>query len=237
VAAQRIREALKSRQTDSMKQAYSPGATVLVYREDEKLWTGPYSVVQQNGKIVTVQRSSDAPTQGLNVSSVKPYYKNSRGDAVDNDEDAPLDRVMIIEILAPNDPPQFSNAFMKAKLQELEGLKKNGTWQEVWSHEVPKGAKKMTGRFVLTIKEKGTENEVLKARFVAQGYKDPAKYLVVHIAVLARQSSTRLVVSMSMTHGWELQSLDISKAYVQGETSSVTYTWLLQRNFTSRIVC
>jgi Reverse transcriptase (RNA-dependent DNA polymerase) len=40
---------------------------------------------------------------------------------------------------------------------------------------------------------------------------------VVHSAVLARQSSTRLVVSMSMTHGWELQSLDISKAYVQGE--------------------
>jgi hypothetical protein len=57
---------------------------------------------------------------------------------------------------------------MKAKLQELEGITKNGTWQEVWSHEVPKVANKMTGRFILTIKEKGTENEVLKARFVAQ---------------------------------------------------------------------
>jgi hypothetical protein len=175
VAEQRIREALKSHQTDSMKQAYSPSATVLAHREDDKLWTGPYSVVQQNGKIVTVQRSTDAPTQRFNVSSVKPYYKSSRGDAEENDEDAPLDRVMITDILAPNDPRQFSNAFMKAKLQELEGLKKNGTWQEVWSHEVPKGANKMTGLFVLTTKEKGTEKEVLKARFVAQGYKDRAK--------------------------------------------------------------
>jgi hypothetical protein len=40
VAEQRIREALESRQTDSVKQAYSRGATVLVYREDESCGPG-----------------------------------------------------------------------------------------------------------------------------------------------------------------------------------------------------
>jgi hypothetical protein len=34
---------------------YRPGQEVLVSREDKKLWTGPFLVVLQEDKIVTVQ--------------------------------------------------------------------------------------------------------------------------------------------------------------------------------------
>jgi hypothetical protein len=119
--------------------------------------------------------------------------------------------------MAPNDPRQYSNQFLEAKLRELERLCKNGTWEEVWKDDVPSTANKMRGRFVRTIKDINTANKIIKARFVAQGYKDQDKNTIVQSAVLARQSSTRTVVSLAAAHGWDIQTHDVTKAYVQDE--------------------
>jgi hypothetical protein len=113
------------------------------------------------------------------------------------------ERVVITEILAQNDPRKRSEGFIQANLSELEDLKKHGTWEQIWTHEMPSNFNVMHGRFVLTIKEKGTSNEVLKARLVAQEFKDKDKQPLVHSAVLARQSSARTVVSFAAAHGWD----------------------------------
>jgi Reverse transcriptase (RNA-dependent DNA polymerase) len=73
----------------------------------------------------------------------------------------------------------------------------------------------MRSRFVLTIKNKGTYEQVLKARFVAQGFCDSEKSTLVHTAAIARQASTRIVVSLARAFGWDIQSHDVTQAYVQ----------------------
>jgi hypothetical protein len=220
---------------------YRPWQEMLVYREDKKLWTGAFLVVLHEGKIVTVQEETsgeNTTTQRFSIASVKPYRKdvpvscssfdNSTNqisdartqNAITNDHlhQAPSpDRVMTTELLAQNDPRKLFEGFIEAKLSELEGLRKNGTWEEIWTHEMPSNSNVMHGRFVLTIKEKGTSNEVLKARFVAQGFKEKDKQTLGHSAVLSRQSSTRTVVSFAAAHGWDIHSQEVTKAYVQGE--------------------
>jgi hypothetical protein len=52
---------------------YQPGDSVLIYRKRSRLWDGPYSVVVQDGNIVTVELNDSTAEQRFNVSSVKPY--------------------------------------------------------------------------------------------------------------------------------------------------------------------
>jgi Reverse transcriptase (RNA-dependent DNA polymerase) len=73
----------------------------------------------------------------------------------------------------------------------------------------------MRGRFVLTIKKKGTQDEILKARFVAQGFCE--KITLVYTADLARQASTIIVVSLAQAFEWDIQSHDVTQAYLQAD--------------------
>jgi hypothetical protein len=78
-------------------------------------------------------------------------------------------------------------------------------------------ANKMRSRFVLTIKRKGTCEEALKARFVAQGFCDSDKSTLVRTAVLARQASTRIFVSLARAFCWDIKSHDVTQAYLQAD--------------------
>ena len=54
---------------------------------------------------------------------------------------------------------------------------------------MPKNANILGGRFVLAIKDEGTKDEVWKARFVVQGYRDKLKRLLYRI--LPQQGNTQ----------------------------------------------
>jgi hypothetical protein len=97
---------------------------------------------------------------------------------------------MVTEIISPRDPHENYPEFLEARLAELQVSRDNGTWEEVWEDEIPPNANKMRGRFVLIIKRKGSKNEVMNARFVAQIFCDSEKSTLVHTAALARQVST-----------------------------------------------
>ena len=73
----------------------------------------------------------------------------------------------ITEEIKSNDPR--ASQFSAAKRKEIEGLIKRGTWKIVKKDEVPQNANVLGGRFVLTIKDSGTNKEVYKARYVVQG--------------------------------------------------------------------
>jgi hypothetical protein len=124
---------------------------------------------------------------------------------------------MVTEIISPGEPRTNYPEFLQAKLDEIQGLKNNGTWEEVWEQDLPADANKMLSRFVLTIKSKGTCEEVLKARIVAQRFCDSERSTLVHKAVIARQASTRIVVSLARAFGWEIQSHDVTQAYIQAD--------------------
>ena len=78
--------------------------------------------------------------------------------------------VGLSENLTPKDPRRFALRFRAAKEKEIEGLARRGTWRVVCAEDLPEKANVMGGRFVLTIKNKDTQEKVLKARFVVQGH-------------------------------------------------------------------
>lgn len=63
----------------------------------------------------------------------------------------------------------------------------------------------------------GTREDVVKARFVAQGHREKAKMFVVHNLGTLRQRSTRRIVSTSAVMDFRLFSHDITQAYLQSQ--------------------
>jgi hypothetical protein len=81
-------------------------------------------------------------------------------------------RVGLTECLHPSDPRGLSEKFVPAKKLETKVLIDKGTWRIVKKQDLPKDANILHGRFVLTIKNVGTESETYKARYVVQGHRD-----------------------------------------------------------------
>ena len=123
--------------------------------------------------------------------------------------------VHVTETLTPMDPRKDSPEFIAAKKKEIEGLLKKGTWKVVLQEEVPKDANVLNGRFVLTIKNKDTDDELYKARFVVQGHRDRDKKFLVHDSPNLRQSSIRLLVTVAAIFGFRIWSHDVRQAYLQ----------------------
>ncbi len=124
---------------------------------------------------------------------------------------------MICEIIPNKDSRESEPDFVNEKLKKLRGLQSRGVWEEVWATEVPEDANIMRSRFVLTIKEKGIPNEICKARFVEQGFRDAEKLKTVHFACLVRPESLQLTLSMATANNWMLGTIDVTQAYLQGE--------------------
>jgi Reverse transcriptase (RNA-dependent DNA polymerase) len=83
------------------------------------------------------------------------------------------------------------------------------------SSELPTGANVLNGRFVVTIKDVGTEKEIYKARYVVQGHRDKEKTSMVHHNTTARQQSTRLLIGLAAIFGFRVCTHDVQQAYLQ----------------------
>lgn len=69
---------------------------------------------------------------------------------------------------------------------------------------MPMSANIMGGRFVLAIKDDGTENEVYKARLAVQGHTDAEKNLLVHILPNIWQQTVRILIAIAAISGFRL---------------------------------
>jgi len=125
--------------------------------------------------------------------------------------------VRLTEAVLPGDPRIGTTRFREAALKEVGGLRDRGTFTTVREADVPRSANVIGGRFVYTIKQVGTAGEFAKARFVAQGHRDKAKWYVVHNLATMRQRSTRLLVSTAANMRWRLFAHDITQAYLQSQ--------------------
>jgi len=130
--------------------------------------------------------------------------------------DAP-NPVRLTEAVLPGDPRVRTTRFREAALKEVGGLRDRGTFTTVREADVPRAANIIGGRFVYTLKQVGTAGECAKARFVAQGHRDKAKWYVVHNLATMRQRSTRLLVSTAANMRWRLFAHDITQAYLQSQ--------------------
>ena len=101
----------------------------------------------------------------------------------------------------------------KAIQEELDSLKKTGTWRLV---ERPPGAKVVDCRWVLKIKKNAAgEIERYKARLVAKGFTQihGIDYYETY-APVARLASFRLILAIAARNGWPVDAFDFDSAYL-----------------------
>ena len=111
-----------------------------------------------------------------------------------------------------------SKVFHIAKNDEIRGLIERIPWSVVHVQSLPLGADIIGGRFGNVLKNAGTEKELAKERYVAQGYNDKMKLFVVHNNTTAlRQSSSKTIVCSACILNFRISLLDVTQAYLQSE--------------------
>jgi Reverse transcriptase (RNA-dependent DNA polymerase) len=81
--------------------------------------------------------------------------------------------------------------------------------------EIPANANVLRGRFVLIIKDSGTDNEIFKAIYVARGFSDIGKAHLIHDSPVSKAESTRMILSLAEIFGFRISSSDVTQAYMQ----------------------
>jgi Reverse transcriptase (RNA-dependent DNA polymerase) len=122
------------------------------------------------------------------------------------------DTVFITEVLSLGDLRE--KRFDSAKRDEILGLINRNTFRLV-SRSGENNPKIVPGRFVLAIKNPGTDKEFLKARFVLGGHQDREKRSIVHNSTAIKQSSVRLLLALTATLGFNVWTIDVNQAYLQ----------------------
>jgi hypothetical protein len=103
----------------------------------------------------------------------------------------------------------------RAKLAEMKGLLAKGVFEIVLREEIPPGSNTLGGRYVLGLKDPGTDKERWKARFVVQGHKDLMKHAIVHDTATLSQRGARMIFAMAAIFGWKVWTEDVRQAYIQ----------------------
>ena len=115
----------------------------------------------------------------------------------------------------------------KAIAEELELLRKAGTWEVV---DAPLNANIVGSKWVFRAKKDAAGNVVrYKARLVAQGFSQvPGVDYFDTFAPVARLASIRAVLAMAAVHDLELHQVDIKGAYLNGKLTNDEVIYMKQ---------
>ena len=217
IAERRVLAALTRDIPPAADRTYQLGEEVLVWSEEKKQWTGPFIVVDCTGRQVTIKTPDNSMRQMYSTFQIKPYYRDIQENLTffssKKNDKYDTYSVHLTEVIEPQDPRAWK--FDEAKKKEIEGLIKRGTWKIVCRSEVPDDANILNGRFVLAIKDEGTDREIWKARFIVQGHRDRFKKSLVHDISVARQYAIKMLVGIASIFGFRLFSSDVIQSYIQ----------------------
>ena len=106
---------------------------------------------------------------------------------------------------------EYEQRVIDAKLKELDNLKNNNVFKWVNNN----GQKAVSTKWVVTEKINEDGSKRLKARLVARGFEEKLIGQKTDSPTCSRQA-LRLVFVVASTNSWELHSLDITAAFLQG---------------------
>ncbi len=116
--------------------------------------------------------------------------------------------IFVTEALKHDDIRNNSEIFRKAKQAEISGFSERSTWKIVDKKDFPSNANIVGARFANVLKNTGTANEIPKARYFAQGYKEKMKPFVVQSNPTLRQSFSKLIIHAR--HCWGSASVSLT---------------------------
>lgn len=109
-----------------------------------------------------------------------------------------------------------------AMQEELSALSKNNTWVLV---EAPPDALVVDNRWVFRVKYKpdGSVNR-FKARLVAKGFQQTQglDYFETFSPVI-KQPTVRVMLTLAVTHGWDVQQIDVNNAFLNGDLHETVF--------------
>ncbi|CAG7849267.1 Retrovirus-related Pol polyprotein from transposon TNT 1-94 Includes: RecName: Full=Protease; Includes: RecName: Full=Reverse transcriptase; Includes: RecName: Full=Endonuclease [Serendipita indica DSM 11827] len=115
-----------------------------------------------------------------------------------------------------------ANKWIKAAHEELEALLKNGTWQVV---RLPQGKTVLGNKWVFKTKKDATGNvERHKVRLVAKGFlQKQGVDFDETFAPTGSLAALRTVIATATELDWEIHSIDISSAFLNGDMDAEVY--------------
>jgi hypothetical protein len=130
--------------------------------------------------------------------------------------------------VAPGDPKTFKEAmagpdadkWYEAMVTEMQAHVKNGTWELV---ELPRGRKAIGSKWVFKIKRAADGSvDRYKAHLVAKGFSQrPGIDFDETFAPTTKWAALRAIFAIAALEDLELESIDISNAYLNGELKDV----------------
>ena len=173
-------------------------------------------------------------------------YEDEEGDDEEDEEDSDLDdntydptadesfySTAYANLSSITEPKTFkasqkcpeSSQWKKACIEELEALKRNGTWKVV---QLPPGKKVVGSRWQFKVKRNVDGSvERFKARLVAKGYSQrPGFDFTETFAPTVKYSAVRTILALAALEDMEIHSVDISNAYLNGVLEEEIYMQL-----------
>jgi hypothetical protein len=182
VAAERISKALKSQVPPAADRLLRIGDEVMVYRETDRIWYSGYTVTSFLGKQVQViDRLGEEKHFSLHQVKRAPPHKHASTESIQIlnkptsygihymtrkfrseqhlEEKMPLYATYVSEMITKSDPRYRSPEVQASMRKEIEGIVEKGTWAVTVRSKMPDNANLLNGRYVITIKDIGTERE------------------------------------------------------------------------------
>ena len=127
--------------------------------------------------------------------------------------------------------------FIKAKEKEIHNIEENDVFE--WVQD--SGQSTISTKWVISEKITDDESSVVKARLVARGFEESKEEMRTDSPTCSKQS-LRMIFTVSSTMAWELNAIDITSAFLQGnaiernvflqpptEVAEPGYIWKLKR--------
>ena len=146
---------------------------------------------------------------------------------VSYDHLSPDFRAFITKLLDISVPKKIQEAlrvpeWKQAVFDEIQALKKNGTWE---LSDLPKGKKPVGCKWVFIVKTKVDGSiERYKARIVAKGFTQSfgIDYQET-FAPVAKLNTVRILLSLAVNLDWPLHQLDVKNAFLNGDLTEEVY--------------
>lgn len=223
-----IRKALMSQRPRNTDLVLELGDKVRVFRETDKKFIGPLSVIRIDGKqFCVIQNEIEMKYSLHQVIPAEEFSKSSMETQNWKDFEnyslilnliqiQPMTKTMCSKITLPKfwDIQSHDHNPKKPRQQKekkLEELIRRGTWKIVSFSEIPDNANIMTGGFVIKIKDTETDTPKFKDHFVIHGNKDKDKNTLVHTSNTTKHSYTRLLVPLAACFCFRIRSQGISR--------------------------
>lgn len=168
-----IRRALHAATPNETALNLTPGDEVLVYREN-KGWQGPYTFLYRDGRL-SIVLDDNGLEHLFHSTMLKPCQRPLlaiKDILIPTDANNTEYFQEIYTYLVENVKDEFDRRYKTAPQNEYDGIKKKGGFVPFLQNNLPPNPNIIRNRYVLCIKDPGTNTKRLKARWILTGHTD-----------------------------------------------------------------